>query len=192
MMKKLQGWAAIILGGLVLFNIFNIMSVISLALGVAAIVAATVSFVTRLRAGRFSINSLLVASLGLALVLNQEATLQSLVQVLALIIAAIGVSNLWQYRRRLFPREQARFAIGALAVTGAVVLLLFPGFPLTLIRILMGLGLLGYGALRLATKTVVLQQFTWNETIRKYMEDDQIQDPNIIDVEVEEDSSKKS
>ncbi len=191
-MKKLQGWAAIILGGLVLFNIFNIMSVISLALGVAAIVAATVSFVTRLRAGRFSINSLLVASLGLALVLNQEATLQSLVQVLALIIAAIGVSNLWQYRRRLFPREQARFAIGALAVTGAVVLLLFPGFPLTLIRILMGLGLLGYGALRLATKTVVLQQFTWNETIRKYMEDDQIQDPNIIDVEVEEDSSKKS
>jgi uncharacterized membrane protein HdeD (DUF308 family) len=192
MMKKLQGWAAIILGGLVLFNLFNIMSVISLALGVAAIVAATVSFVTRLRAGRFSINSLLVASLGLALVLNQEATLQSLVQVLALIIAAIGVSNLWQYRRRLFPREQARFAIGALAVTGAVVLLLFPGFPLTLIRILMGLGLLGYGALRLATKTVVLQQFTWNETIRKYMEDDQIQDPNIIDVEVEEDSSKKS
>jgi len=192
MMKKLLGWAAIILGGLVLFNIFNIMSVISLALGVAAIVAATVSFVTRLRAGRFSINSLLVASLGLALVLNQEATLQSLVQVLALIIAAIGVSNLWQYRRRLFPREQARFAIGALAVTGAVVLLLFPGFPLTLIRILMGLGLLGYGALRLATKTVVLQQFTWNETIRKYMEDDQIQDPNIIDVEVEEDSSKKS
>ena len=191
-MKKLLGWAAIILGGLVLFNIFNIMSVISLALGVAAIVAATVSFVTRLRAGRFSINSLLVASLGLALVLNQEATLQSLVQVLALIIAAIGVSNLWQYRRRLFPREQARFAIGALAVTGAVVLLLFPGFPLTLIRILMGLGLLGYGALRLATKTVVLQQFTWNETIRKYMEDDQIQDPNIIDVEVEEDSSKKS
>ena len=191
-MKKLIAWASIILGGLVLINIFNIMSVISLGLGIAAIVAATMSFVTAIKAGRFSINSLLVAALGVALVLNQEATLQSLVQVLALIIGAIGVSNMWQYRRRLFPREQARFAIGITVLVGAVMLLVFPGLPLALIRILIGLGLIGYGVLQLATKTVIFQQFTWNETIRKYMENEQVQDPNIIDVEVEDDSDKKS
>jgi len=191
-MKKLFGWASIILGGLILFNILNIMSVISLGLGIAVIVAATMSFVTAIKAGRVSINSLLVAALGVALVLNQEATLQSLVQVLALIVGAIGVSNIWQYRRRLFPREQLRFAMGISILMVAVVLLVFPGLPLALIRILIGLGLMAYGALQLASKNIILQRFTWNETIRKYMENDQVQDPNIIDVEVEEESDKKS
>jgi hypothetical protein len=191
MMKKLIAWTSIILGGLVLFNILNVMSVISLGLGIAAIVTATMSFVTALKAGRFSMNSVLVAALGVALVLNQEATLQSLVQIAALIIGGIGALNVWQYRRRLFPREQARFAMGIAILVGAGFLLLFPGLPFTIIRILIGLGLIGYGVLQLSAKTVVFQQFTWNETIRKYMDTEQAQDPNIIDVEVEEDSAKK-
>ena len=191
-MKKLLGWASIILGILVLLNILNIMSVISLGLGIAAIVGATVSFVTALKAGRFSMNSVLVAALGVALVLNQEATLQSLVQIAALIIGGIGALNVWQFRRRLFPREQARFAMGVAIMVGAGFLLLFPGLPLAIIRVLIGIGLIGYGVLQLSTKTVVFQQFTWNETVRKYMENEQAQDPNIIDVEVEDDSDKKT
>jgi len=191
-MKKLIAWASIILGGLVLLNIFNIMSVISLGLGIAAIVAATMSFVMAIKAGRFSMNSILVAALGVALVLNQEATLQSLVQIAALIIGGIGALNVWQFRRRLFPREQARFAMGVVIMVGAGFLLLFPGLPFAIVRVLIGIGLIGYGVLQLATKTVIFQQFTWNETIRKYMENEQVQDPNIIDVEVEDDSDKKS
>ena len=191
-MKKLIGWVSIIVGGLVLFNILNIMSVISLGLGIAAIVMATMSFVTALRAGRFSMNSLLVAALGLALVLNQEATLQSLVQIAALIIGGIGALNIWQYRRRLFPREQARFAMGVVILVGAGFLLLFPGLPFVIIRILIGMGLIGYGVLQLSAKSIVFQQFTWNETIRKYMENEPVHDPNVIDVEVDDDSSKKS
>jgi hypothetical protein len=191
-MKKLIGWASIILGILVLLNILNIMSVISLGLGIAAIVGATISFMTALKAGRFSMNSVLVAALGVALVLNQEATLQSLVQIAALIIGGIGALNVWQFRRRLFPREQARFAMGVAIMVGAGFLLLFPGLPLAIIRVLIGIGLIGYGVVQLSTKTVIFQQFTWNETIRKYMETEQAQDPNIIDVEVEDDSDKKS
>jgi hypothetical protein len=191
-MKKLIGWASIILGILVLLNILNIMSVISLGLGIAAIVGATISFLTALKAGRFSMNSILVAALGVALVLNQEATLQSLVQIAALIIGGIGALNVWQFRRRLFPREQARFAMGVAIMVGAGFLLLFPGLPLAIIRVLIGIGLIGYGVVQLSTKTVIFQQFTWNETIRKYMETEQAQDPNIIDVEVEDDSDKKS
>jgi len=191
-MKKLIGWASIILGIVVLLNILNIMSVISLGLGIAAIVGATISFMTALKAGRFSMNSVLVAALGVALVLNQEATLQSLVQIAALIIGGIGALNVWQFRRRLFPREQARFAMGVAIMVGAGFLLLFPGLPLAIIRVLIGIGLIGYGVVQLSTKTVIFQQFTWNETIRKYMETEQAQDPNIIDVEVEDDSDKKS
>jgi uncharacterized membrane protein HdeD (DUF308 family) len=191
-MKPLLGWGAILLGGLIILNVLNVMSVISLALGVAALVAATMSFVTRLQAGRFSINSVLVALLGLALILNREATLQTLTQVLAVIMGAIGLSNLWQYRRRRFPREQARFLGGVGVLSFAGLLLLFPGLPLTLLRIVIGLGLMMYGAFRLAAKTVVFQQFTWNETIRRYMEEDTKQHPDIIDVEVDDESNKKS
>lgn len=189
-MKLLVGWGAILLGVLIILNVLNVMSVISLALGVAALVAATLSFITRLQAGRFSINSVLVALLGVALILNREATLQTLTQVLAVIIGAIGLSNLWQYRRRRFPREQARFLGGVVVLATAGLLLLFPGLPLALLRVVIGLGLIAVGAFRLAAKTVVFQQFTWNETIRRYMEEDSNQHPDIIDVEVDDDSNK--
>lgn len=191
-MKQLVGWGAILLGVLIILNVLNVMSVISLALGVAALVAATLSFVTRLQAGRFSINSVLVALLGVALMFNREATLLTLTQVLAVILGAIGLSNLWQYRRRRFPREQARFVGGVVVLSTAGLLLLFPGLPLALLRIGLGIGLIGYGAFRLAAKTVVFQQFTWNETIRRSMEEGTKQNPDIIDVEVDDDSDKKS
>lgn len=191
-MKQLVGWGAILLGVLIILNVLNVMSVISLALGVAALVAATLSFVTRLQAGRFSINSVLVALLGVALMFNLEATLLTLTQVLAVILGAIGLSNLWQYRRRRFPREQARFVGGVVVLSTAGLLLLFPGLPLALLRIGLGIGLIGYGAFRLAAKTVVFQQFTWNETIRRSMEEGTKQNPDIIDVEVDDDSDKKS
>ena len=191
-MKQLVGWGAILLGVLIILNVLNVMSVISMALGVAALVAATLSFVTRLQAGRFSINSVLVALLGVALMFNREATLLTLTQVLAVILGAIGLSNLWQYRRRRFPREQARFVGGVVVLSTAGLLLLFPGLPLALLRIGLGIGLIGYGAFRLAAKTVVFQQFTWNETIRRSMEEGTKQNPDIIDVEVDDDSDKKS
>lgn len=191
-MKQLLGWGSILLGVFIVFNVLNVMSVISLALGVAALVAATLSFITRLQAGRFSLNSLLVAVLGVALILNREATLQTLSQFLAVIIGAIGVSNIWQHRRRRLPREQARYNGGIVILLAAILLLVFPGLPLALIRIVVGLGLIAYGAFRLTAKTVVFQSFTWNEMIRRSMQEDARQTPDIIDVEVDDDSDKKS
>lgn len=190
-MRKLQGFGALILGVLLLFNVFNIVNVFGLAIGMTAMVAATLTFFTRLKERRFSINSILVGAFGIAVVLNREAALQSSMRMLAVLVIIIGASNMIQYRRRRVTIENFRFIGGAVTVIVGLTLLVFPGLPFTLLRIILSLLLIGFGFLRLNAKVVPFSSFTWNETVLRSM-GQQISDrPDVIDVEAEETTTKK-
>lgn len=190
-MRKFQGWAALIIGVLLLFNVFDVASVFGLAIGMAAMVAATLTFFTRLKGRRFSINSVLVGAFGIALVLNREAALQSSMRMLAVLAIIIGASNMMQYRRRRIVEEHVRFGGGAATVIVGITLLIFPGLPFTLLRIVVAFLAIGYGFLRLNAKAVPFTSFTWNQTVQRSMGNQFIKQDDIIDVEAEETTTKK-
>lgn len=190
-MRNIQGWGAVIVGVLLLFNVFNIVNVFGLAIGMAAMVAATLHFFTRLKERRFSINSVLVGAFGVALVLNREAALQSSMRMLAVLAIIIGASNMIQYRRRRIVEEQVRFGGGTATVIVGITLLIVPGLPFTLLRIVGSLLFIGYGLLRLNAKTVPFTSFTWNETVRKSMGNRVSDRPDVIDVDAEDVTPKK-
>jgi uncharacterized membrane protein HdeD (DUF308 family) len=190
-MRLLQGWGALTLGVLFLFNLFNVVEVFSLAIGVSAMVLATLTFLNRLQERRFSINALLLGVFGVALVLNREEALQSVMQLLALLIVGIGTSNLIQARRRRVVSENTRFLMGAGTVVLGVLLFVFPGLPLTLLRLGFSIALIGYGLLRLNTQVVPFATNTWNETIRRTMNAGASSPSDVIDVDAEERPPKK-
>jgi uncharacterized membrane protein HdeD (DUF308 family) len=190
-MRLLQGWGALILGVLFLFNWFNVIDVFSLALGVTAMVMATLTFFNRLQEKRFSMNAILLAVFGVALVLNRAEALQSVMQLLAALLLGIGTSNLIQARRRRVASEQTRFLMGGATVVVGLVLLVFPGFPLILLRTVFSVALIGYGLLRLNTQVVPFATNTWNETIRRSMNDRAAPRSDVIDVDAKERPPKK-
>jgi uncharacterized membrane protein HdeD (DUF308 family) len=185
-MRRIQGFGAIVLGGLLLFNVANIVSLFSLALGVALLVGATLTFLVRLQERQLSFNSILVALMGVALVLNRDAALQGVAQLIALFMVLIGTANLWQFRRRRVPQESLRFNGGILLVVLGGVLFLFPGLPFAILRVVLALGLIFFGITRLHPRGVMVQSFTWNEWIRRQNQGDPHPAPDVIDVEVED------
>ena len=190
-MRQVQGWGALIVGILLLFNVFDVVNVFVLAMGMAAMIAATLSFFTRLKDGRFSINSILVGMFGIALVLNREVALQSLMQLISILVIVIGASNMLQYRRRRTELEHMRFVGGGATIIIGITLLLFPGLPFTLLRVVLSLLLIGFGILRLNARVIPMSTFTWNETVRRSM-GNRISNPDdVIDVEAEDTTPKK-
>ena len=190
-MRVVQGWGAVILGVLFLLNLFNVVEVFSLAIGVTAMVLATLTFFNRLQERRFSINAILFGVFGVALVLNREEALQSVIQLLALLLVGIGTSNLIQARRRRVVSENIRFLSGGGTVVAGLLLFVFPGFPLTLLRLVFSFALIGYGLLRLNSRVVPFATQSWNETIRRSMTNDGSSPSDIIDVEADERPSNK-
>jgi uncharacterized membrane protein HdeD (DUF308 family) len=190
-MRKLQGFGALIVGVLLLFNAFDIVNVFGLAIGMTAMIAATLNFFTQLKDRRFSINSILVGAFGVALVLNRETALQSLMQLIAFLVIGIGLSNMIQYRRRRVTEENIRFIGGAVTIIVGLILLVFPGFPFTLLRIILALLLIGFGFFRLNAKVVSFNSYTWNETVFRSMGKQVSDRPDVIDVEAEETTTKK-
>jgi hypothetical protein len=79
---------------------------------------------------------------------------------------------------------------GATVVVG-LVLLVFPGFPLILLRTVFSVALIGYGLLRLNTQVVPFATNTWNETIRRSMNDRAAPRSDVIDVDAKERPPKK-
>jgi uncharacterized membrane protein HdeD (DUF308 family) len=190
-MRLLQGWGALILGVLFLFNLFNVLEVFSLAIGVTAMVLATLTFFNRLQERRFSINAILLGVFGVALMLNREEALQSVMQFLALLLMGIGTSNLIQARRRRVVSENIRFLSGGGTVVAGLLLFVFPGLPLALLRLVFSIALIGYGLLRLNTRVVPFATQTWNETIRRTMNAGASSPSDVIDVDAEERPPKK-
>lgn len=190
-MRYIQGWGAVIVGVLLLFNVFNIVNVFGLAIGMAAMVAATLSFFTQLKERRFSINSILVGVFGVALVLNREAALRGLTQLIAFLIIGIGVSNVIQHRRRRVNEENIRFIGGVATIVVGALLLVFPSFPITLLRVGLSLVLILFGFLRLNAQVIPVSSFTWNETVRRSMGNRVTDRPDVIDVDAEDVTPKK-
>lgn len=190
-MRIIQGWGALILGVLILLNVVNIVNVFAVALAMAAIVAATFGVVTSLQQRRLSVNSILLGLFGLAVILNQETALQSISQLLGILVVSIGVSTMIQHRRRRIPAEQLRFGAGGATLITGIVILLFPGLPFTLLRIVLSIGLIGYGLFRLNATVIPITKFTWNETVRRTMNSSAHHHDDVIDVDAEDTTLKK-
>jgi uncharacterized membrane protein HdeD (DUF308 family) len=190
-MRTIQGWGALILGVLILLNVFNIVNVLAFALAMAAIVAAAFGLITSIQQRRLSVNSLLLGLFGVAVILNQETALQSISQLLGILVISIGVSTMIQHRRRRIPAEQMRFAVGGATLIAGVTMLMFPGLPFVLLRVVVSMGLIGYGLFRLNANVIPITSVTWNETIRRSMNPTLHQRDDVIDVDAEEVPPKK-
>jgi uncharacterized membrane protein HdeD (DUF308 family) len=112
-------------------------------------------------------------------------------QFLALLLMGIGTSNLIQARRRRVVSENIRFLSGGGTVVAGLLLFVFPGLPLALLRLVFSIALIGYGLLRLNTRVVPFATQTWNETIRRTMNAGASSPSDVIDVDAEERPPKK-
>ena len=186
-MNKLSGWFLIVVGFIVLINPFNSLNIIPFLIGFGISASAAGTFYRAIRGGRFSFNSLLVVLIGIALMLATDATLTWASMATAIIIIGLGVSNIIGFRRRRYPREELRFNGGLLMVVVGFIWFLLPDLPFLLFRTVIGLLLILVGILQLSTRQTIFQRSTWNATIKQYMSTNPKDDPNIIDVDVDDD-----